>query len=381
MKTIFAAAMMTAVLAGSAMAQAPVTGTVKVPDGPKSERYEQLALAEAYDEKCGFLPYIEHQALSNVAWTWLEISSFYGATQKMSDRDALPKFYEKQTAAAAALACDGPTAQKVLIPFRYDTVLELAVAAATVEVRTQSNSITDPFNTTSPITPPTADETKSALLLKAFVLKLWGTNAEAGWKRALEIAEQRRRDKPNASEWSQLLYMVDYQGRAERDKALLVAGPRPWERLRSAAGKMAFTQRRATFGSFGSAFVYLTVRDGQVLASGHKMGVNDFPGLTGLRLFVRKPATPTTKNSLPITWDATWRTQAQGFDMVATTETLYGGTVYKASPAALTALKALNEEDEVEVAVVRGDDDQAAKGGSSRTTFKVKGLKAILAQP
>lgn len=207
---------------------------------------------------------------------------------------------------------------------------------------------------------------------------MWGANAEAGWKRALEIADQRRRDKPNASEWSQLLYLIDYQGRAERDKLLLVAGPRPWQRLRSADGKMALTQRRATSGSFGSAFVYLTVREGQVLVSSHQMDKTEFAGLTGIRLFIRKPATPTVKNNLPITWDATWRSVADGFDMVATPDTLYGGTVYNAPPPAIAALKALNADDEIEVAVVRGQDDQASKGGSSRITFKIKGIKAWL---
>lgn len=380
MKTIATAALMAATLmAGTATAQAPVTGTVKVPAGAPTERYEQLALALAYDEKCGFLPYLEHQALGHVAWTYMEMSSFYGMTRKMNDQTALTKFYEKQTAAAAALACDGPTAQRVLVPFRYDTVLELAVAAATVEVRKASNSITDPWNNNLfDVAPPSADEEKRAAMVKGMVLKMWGQNAEASWKRAVEIATQRNRDKPNATEWSQLLYMVDYQARAERDRHLLVGAPRPWQRLRSADGKLSPTQRRATFGGFGSAFVYLTVRDGQVLASSHIMDTDAFATLTGLRLYIRKPATPTMKGGLPITWDATWRSQAQGFDMVATPDTLYGGKVYKAPPAAIAALKALNDDDEIEVAVVQGADDQASKGGSSRTTFKIKGIKSVL---
>lgn len=67
------------------------------------------------------------------------------------------------------MALRRPTAQRVLVPFRYDTILELAVAAATVEARTRSNSITDPWNNTYDLAPPNEEDKKRALILKAFV--------------------------------------------------------------------------------------------------------------------------------------------------------------------------------------------------------------------
>lgn len=370
-----------AIAAWVVMAVPAAAATPATPAAPaaKVERYEQLALAQAIDEKCGFLPFLEHKALDNIAWDAMAASTFKAMSDKMNKPEILTKFYDQQDAKAAAMPCTPQTAQTHIVPVRSDVVNELAIAVAMVEVKKKlSEPATNGWNAPT-VSAPTADDIKAAQQLQGYVQHLWGANAPANWQWALRAAQTRLNTRPNDSASSQILYMVDYQARAERDKLALVAAPGSWQRVNGAEGKTALTQRRGMFGGFGSGFVYLTVRDGQILASGHKSGVDDLTGLTGFRVFIRKPETPTlNKEKLPITWDAAWRSQAQSFDMTATPEKLYGGTVYKAAPAAMAALKALNEDDEIEVAPIIGGNDQAAGGGTMRPTFKVRGLKAAL---
>jgi hypothetical protein len=367
-------ALIFAAMAAHAQAQsAPGTPAAAPP------QYEQLAFAEAVDESCGFLPYIEHEVLSDLAYAAVDSSPMASAAAKNGDSDAVSDFYKAQEAKAKSTPCTEQAGQGIIVPVRGEIAMELAIAVATANLRYQkantAPSMDNLFSATY-YSAPDDDTMRSAQMVDGYLQQLWGASYATLAPRALATAQSRMDAdlEDQDSRWSRYLYGVDYQARAQRDGAALVAGPHPWQRYRTPDGKVALTQRTASFGKFGSAFVYLAVRDGQVSASSLEIHKDTFDALTGIRLYIRKPDAPATKNDLPLLWDASWRANARGFDMTATADRMFGGTVYRLPQAGLDALKALPPDDEVEIAVVTGDYDGTDMAGTSRARFTVKDI-------
>lgn len=345
-----------------------------------TEHYEDLALADALDEKCGFLPYIEHEVLGSLTDQAVSLSNMASTALKMGD-DSVADFYKAQKAKAAATDCTQENGTAIVAPLRGEILTELLVAASTAiqldeKARTPSPDIFS-LNLT---VPPSQDQLVAAQLVANYVAGQLGANAQGYFDRAIQIAANRIANDPDGEDyqWSVILYGVDYQARAEADKRHLVAGPYPWQTLK-ADDYQALSQRKASFGKGYSAFLYLIVRDGAVYVSAHEMDKGAIAGQTGLRVYVRKPEAPTNKDGLPLIWDASWRSQARAFDLGPVSgETAFGGALYRLPPEAVAAIQALNDDDRIEVAIVQGAEDQAGSGGSSRSTFDVGPVRSAL---
>lgn len=365
-----AAALVLAMGAGAAAADTP---------------YEAMVYAEAIDENCGFMPYIEHYVLSDLAWQAVEDSSLNATALKMGDKDAVPNLYQQQKDKAKALGCTDPVAVGTVQTFRGQVISELAIAVVTANLRYQrangDASADSLFDFSSMYTAPSDDEMNDARRVDGYIQGLLSADDyQKLGPYATQVAQQRlEADKTDSDgHWSVYLYNVDYQARAEQDHAALVAGPSPWQRYKTQDGKVALTQRTASFGAF-SAFVYMVVRDGQVSAAAHAMDAENADAVKGLRLYLRKTGAPATKNDLPLSWDASWRANATAFDMTATNDKMFGGaTVYTLPAPAIAALKALTPDEEVEVAIVGADGDGQSLSGTSRARFRVKDILAAL---
>lgn len=351
-----------------------------------TERYETLAAAYALDEKCGFLTYLEHEALDNLATEAVDLSNLSAQAQKMGD-DSLSKFYKAQADKAAATACTQENGTAIVAPVRGETLMELAVAAYTaveLDQKAKAPQVDEfglPTFTYNTIIPPSAGQLEDANKIGNYVASALGPdNTPAFMARAHDLAANRIGGDPEGKDtrWSLLLYDVDYQARAELDKKSLVGAQYPWQRLRDAAGD-TLVQRRGTFGHGYNGFVYLMVKDGAVTVSAQEDRKGPIAGQTGMRLYIRKPDAPTNgTDNLPLTWSAAWRSQARAFDLKPAAGTAFGGPVYTIPPEALAALQALNDDDRVEIAIVQGTEDQAAMYGSSRCTFDIGPIKEAL---
>lgn len=350
-----------------------------------AERYEQLAAAEALDETCGYLPYVEHQALGYLTSDAVEFSNMASTAQKMGS-NAVADFYKAQKANAQATACTPENGNAVVLPVRGDVLMELAVAASTavqLDQKAREPQVdafglpTFGFSTAQPLS---AEDIEDANKLANYVAGVVGANnAQAFFAQANQTAANRIADDPDGQEyrWSLLIYDVDYQARAELDKKALLGGPYPWQRLRDASGD-TLSQRKASFGHGYSGFVYLMVKDGKVYASAHETRKGAIAGQTGLRLYIRKPDAPSTVNDLPLSWNASWRGQARSFDLTPASGTAFGGALYAVPPEAVTAMLTLKDNDSAEIAIVQGTEDQADMNGSSRSAFDIGPIREAL---
>lgn len=342
-------------LAGAVSAQTP-------------ERHQALALAEAVDRRCGLLPYVEHLALGNLVDAAVK-SSNLASIEAKNDDGTLRRFYDGVVATAATVDC-GEAAASLLTPLRADVVLELGVAVRTAVIRKALSGL-DPFafsmqpdlawyTSSESISEPSEDQMQSATALGGYVEQQFGANTPSALAMADALARARINADPSSREfgWSNILYHVDYQRLAEGDRRLLAAGPgRSIQRLRAADGSVAWSSRRAAFGTYGTSYVYVLVRDGQLFAAAGDGGSRKLTGLTGLRAYIGE----------------------RGYDLTPTTETAFGASLYALPPEATAAVRAAPDESRLWVSLVRGAEEPWSPGGSSRADYAMGDFKVALA--
>jgi len=362
---IVAAAGAAFMLAGAAVADEP-------------QLYEQLGYANAIDENCGFMPYVEHVVLADLAWQALSESPAYKTAHDNNDSTFEPKFNAQQMTRAKALGCTDPVAAGTVQAYRGAIIAALGVAVAETNLRSQQES-SDPWGLDD--FGPTAQDVTDARRLDGYIHGLLSADDyQKLGPYATQQAQKNITDDPTgiSTRWSTYIYNVDYEARAEQDKALLVAGPSPWQRYRMQDGKIAFTQRIGVITDNYDAFIYFAVRDGQVYAGALAKDGGPVDGLTGLRIYLRKAGGPLKPGETAKFWDDHWRSLATAYDLTPSPLIMFGAKMYQVPKAALDAMKGLGD-DSGELTIVRGSDDNADAYSTARAEFNTQAVVTALA--
>jgi len=323
---------------------------------PAPGAYETLSLALASDLRCGFLNFMEHQALKRAV---LDLGPQTGARPRTQAPDCAD-------GAAAASVSAG----------RAAALLGLAVAAVTAATIGPG---------TSPLTPR---EQELALALNTYLDRVLAADAPQYIDPAQNAA--RAAIGSGAGEWrdrlSAVLSEVAFQAAAEGAGYRATAFAENWIRLTPENGAPVLVGRLDTCSSADPAIesgfeCYLAVKDGAIVAffrdaPGGAKPMTE-PGV--VRLYLRKPgAAVRNAQGEPIARGATWRNNSNAYEGRKSASPFLGGVLYEFDPVASAAFINQTPNDEAEIAVASNGNVRDTSPGSPANLFRLEGPMAEL---